>query len=46
MYEDFSKKCHVIFKKFLFAFLKVFKILGMCAKFQVKKQQFSFQEKV
>ena len=39
--DEFRKKCHVIFRNFLIAFLKVFKLLSMCTKFQVNKQQFS-----
>ena len=39
--DEFRKKCHVIFRNFLIAFLKVFKLLNMCTKFQVNKQQFS-----
>ena len=35
--DDFSKKCYVILKKFCFCFffffLKVYKLLSMCAEF-------------
>ena len=34
------KKCHVIFKIF-FAFQKIFKLLGMCAKFRVNSSSLS-----
>ena len=44
IYDDVSKKCDVIFKKF-FALLKAFKLLSMCAKFLGNKWQFSILKK-
>ena len=45
IYDDVSKNFHVkdftSYSKSYFAFLKIFKLLSMWAKFQVSQQQFS-----
>ena len=35
IHDDFSKKCHAVFK-----------LLSMCAKFQINKQQLSIQKNI